>query len=289
MQPQMTTDIASVSTNAEKEFALTAKDFKRLMSLVQAEAGIVMSAGKQSFIHSRLSKRLRELDIDSFSSYISLIESPEGAEERSNTISALTTNVTSFFRERHHFDTVTKDVFLSHNSSETIRIWSAGCSSGAEPYSIAMSSSAASAKLGKKVPVKIIATDIDRKIIAKAKAGRYTEREIEGLSKDELLKYFEREGQQEQRTWTVKPELRACVKYNYLNLMEEWPFRQKLDVIFCRNVVIYFDEPTKQRLYSRFAELLKPGGWLFLGHSERLSGPANAKFTNVGVTSYKLI
>ncbi|MEQ5872908.1 protein-glutamate O-methyltransferase [Sagittula sp. NFXS13] len=270
-----------------RDIPFSDSDFRAISDLAQAEFGLNLAESKKPLVYSRLSKRLKARELDSFPDYLALLKRSEENNERLELISALTTNVTSFFRENHHFEMLRDDGFPSMfdrlKESGRGRIWSAGCSSGQEPYSIAMT-------LLNKMPdaarrnVKILATDIDPKIVARARQGIYPKEEATGIS--ELF----------QKNFTHKTEhdelgmsdtLREIITFAELNLMSDWPFNGPFDAIFCRNVAIYFNQETQQRLWSRFCEMLAPGGLLFIGHSERVTGAATRELTGVGITSYR--
>lgn len=264
-------------------------DFRAIAKLAQDRFGLSLAESKKPLVYSRLSRRLKLRQVQNFSDYLSLLDRAEEEEERLELISALTTNVTSFFREKHHFDTLEQalDDGLSDRikSGGRTRIWSAGCSSGQEPYSIAMT------VLGK-VPdaarkdMRILATDIDPKIVQKARHGVYSAEEASGIPAPLRAKWLSA-ADADGRTYGVSEGLKSLITFNELNLMNEWPFRGPFDAIFCRNVAIYFDPDTQKRLWQRFSAMLSPGGLLFIGHSERVSGPAMQGLTGVGITSYR--
>jgi chemotaxis protein methyltransferase CheR len=256
-------------------------DFQAIAQLAQARFGLSLSDSKKPLVYSRLSRRLKSRQVESFSDYLDLLNKADEEEERLELISALTTNVTSFFREKHHFDTV-GDMLASAlgeraKAGKRVRIWCAGCSSGQEPYSIAMTVLEAIPDAVRK-DVKILATDIDPKIVQKAKRGIYPKEELEGVPPSLRTK------------WT-KPlatdDLRSLITFNELNLMNDWPFHGPFDVIFCRNVAIYFNQQTQQVLWQRFSAMLEQDGVLFIGHSERVSGPALQDLEGIGITSYR--
>jgi len=268
---------------------LTTAQFAQIAEIAKREAGLTLSESKTAMIASRLAKRLRALDLESFDTYCAHLGAGEGAAEITHLISALTTNVTHFFRERHHFGLLREDILpeLRQRAAvgDPVRIWSAGCSDGQEAYSIGITMLDAwpeAARSG----LRILGTDIDTKMIRKAQAGRYPARQLEPVERDLRQRYFgpaESDG-----THSVTSELRAMIRFNNLNLIGPWPMRTRFDVIFCRNVVIYFDAETQNRLWPRFAECLKPGGWLILGHSERVPDTADMPFRAAGRTAYRL-
>ncbi|ADM09575.1 hypothetical protein PB2503_07599 [Parvularcula bermudensis HTCC2503] len=282
----MSASSAATAQVGDKPEDLTSADFKALSDLVYKVAGLCLSDKKKALISSRLSKRLRKTHLQSLGEYIRFIQEPEGRDELSEAISSLTTNVTSFFRENHHFEFLKRDVFSQWSSGRgPLKIWSAGCSRGAEPYSIAMT--AAEFFKTKMPPVKILATDIDGTVLSQAKAGIYDEEEAKSIPPALKRAFMTRSNGPDDDTWQVAPAIRQLVKFNYLNLMDRWPMQGCFDVIFCRNVVIYFDEPTKQKLWGRFHDKIAPGGHMMIGHSERISGPYKDNFIVSGVTTYQ--
>jgi len=272
------------------EFALRAGDFRRIASMIYDDAGIYLSESKATLVYARLAKRLRALMLESFGEYCDLVASPQGRNERYEMLAALTTNVTSFFREGHHFEHLKQCVLPKlldgARKGGSVRFWSAACSSGQEPYSIALTilplmPDAAS------YDVKILATDIDPHIVAKAREGQYNSDALENVPIEARRKYFSRASGSES-LWNISSEVKQLVAFKELNLTRDWPIKKQFDGIFCRNVVIYFDESTQQRIWSRFLPKLRPGGWLYIGHSERVSGPAASELRSDGITSYQL-
>lgn len=269
------------------EYPLTRKDLSDIAAMIYSDAGIALNETKASLVYSRLSKRLRQIGLRSFREYCELVGSASGADERREMLSFLTTNFTRFFRENHHFehlrDEVLPGLVTRAKSGGRVRIWSAGCSDGQEPYSIALT------VLGM-VPnaatydIRILATDIDPKIIAQAKAGIYDEQSIETVTPAMRKQWFTKV---DERRYQVNDQVKQLITFRELNLMAQWPFRGPFDVIFCRNVVIYFDEPTQARIWVRYADLLPPGGHLYIGHSERLSGDGKDRFENTNITTYR--
>ncbi|WP_420549815.1 CheR family methyltransferase [Curvivirga sp.] len=278
----------SVAMEREQEFQFGQADFAKLQSLVYEKTGIVLKDQKKNMVYGRLARRLRTLKLSAFSDYINFIETPAGADEMGNLINAITTNLTKFFREDHHFEhfrsVAMKESFdaLRSGKQKRIRVWSAGCSSGEEPYSIAMSMVSAIPKI-EKLDAKILATDLDTNMLDTGRAGLYKSNCLDTISK-EYTKRFTKivdDGYVQ-----ISPKLRQFIAFKQLNLLHNWPMKGPFDVIFCRNVMIYFDNPTKQRLVDGFASMLRPGGWLYIGHSESLlnqSGP----FKLHGRTTYR--
>jgi chemotaxis protein methyltransferase CheR len=270
----------------EGEYPFTAEDFRRIASMLYEMAGITLTDSKTALVYSRLAKRLRLLGLPNFREYCKLIESPEGVEERHNMLTALTTNVTRFFREPHHFDHFLQHVIEpaldSVRRGARLRIWSAGCSSGQEPYSMALTILSALPD-APSYDVKILATDIDTNVIAKGIAASYAEELVEAIPSNVRSKWMERDPN-DSRSWRMGEAVRSLVAFKPLNLMGDWPMKGPFQAIFCRNVVIYFDEPTQDRIFRRFHGLLTPGGRLYVGHSERVVAPG---FETDGLTTYR--
>jgi len=272
------------------EFPLMRKDLAEIAAMIYSDAGIYLNETKASLVYSRLSKHIRQLGLKDFRSYCDLVSSTAGAAERREMLSYLTTNFTRFFRENHHFDHLRTEVLPGLVSrlkaGGRARIWSAASSDGQEPYSIALTALSVLPNIAD-YDFKILATDIDPKILAAARLGAYDESSLETVSPQMRKQYFQQVVIDGKQKWQVTDPVKRLITYNELNLMANWPFKGKFDVIFCRNVVIYFDEPTQMRIWSRFAELLPEAGHLYIGHSERVSGDAKALFENTGITTYK--
>lgn len=255
-----------------REFKFTDKDFNFIRKLVSDKTGIVLSDAKRVMVYSRLSKRLRLLSVPNFSTYCQLIKDDSG-DEFVNFVNAITTNLTSFFREKHHFDHMVNQLIplwlKTRHVEKRIRIWSAGCSTGEEPYTIAIT-------LLEHFPdihnwdVKILATDLDTNVVAKAKSGIYDSARIEGLPDKLIRKWFKKGKSEQSELVKVHPDVQEFITFKQLNLLEDWPFKGGFDVVFCRNVVIYFNKDTQRVLADRYANMLKDDGTLFLGHSESL-------------------
>ena len=271
------------SSAENKEFQFTQSDFERVRRLIYDRAGIALGTGKQEMVYSRLSRRLRALDIGSFEVYLRELESnPQGREWEEFT-NALTTNLTSFFRESHHFPVLADHV--KTQGSGPIDIWCCASSTGEEPYSIAITMCEAFGTLTP--PVRILATDIDTQVLAKAEAGVYALDRVSALSSDRLKSFFLRGKGPQAGFARVRPELRRLITFRQLNLLEDnWSLKGPFHVIFCRNVMIYFDKPTQGKILSRFSPLLKPAGLLFAGHSENLSF-VTRDFALIGKTVYQ--
>lgn len=261
-------------------------DFNAFARVIHAQTGIVINDGKRSMLVSRLSRRLRKLGLSEFSEYRRLLESGAGDEERRELVSAITTNVTSFFREPVHFDVLkglVPELSERARAGDRIRIWSAGCSSGEEPYSIAMTLAEAWSGV-QAADVRILATDIDPEMVEKARRGIYAPPQNGHPLPAAVSRYTRR---QDNGSFAVDPALRSIIRFEELNLLGAWPFAGSFDVIFCRNVVIYFDAETRLRLWRRFAERLRPGGTLFVGHSERVDADLEPLLQPAGVTQYR--
>lgn len=260
--------------------------YARISSLAKAEAGLVLPASKITMVQSRLRHRMTALGLLGYDDYADFVAGKNGEEERRHMISALTTNVSHFFRENHHFD-MFRDQALpvlqaKARDGQPVRIWSAGCSSGQEPYSIAMLMHSVAPDLIARDTL-ILATDIDPNILAKAEAGHYSDQQIAGIPDELRKKYLKKDDQ----GFTIDPVVKRLVRFRELNLLRDWPMRTRFDVIFCRNVVIYFDAETQDSLWPRFLKALTPQGWFFLGHSERISDRCAPDFTSVGMTAYR--
>jgi len=269
------------------EFLFTAEDFRTIAATLHAAAGIALPESKATLVYSRLAKRLRALGLESFRQYCKLVTGAEGLDERQQMIVALTTNVTRFFREPHHFDHLKERVLppLLANARRggSVRIWSAACSNGQEPYSIALTVLSLMPDAGD-YDVKILATDIDTQMLAEARAGLYSAQIVSAVPGDLRARWFEREGD----SFRVAEPVRRLVTFNELNLIGDWPMRRQFQAIFCRNVVIYFEEETQSKVFSRFVPLMSPEARLYIGHSERVCGPAAARLETDGVTTYRL-
>lgn len=280
----METNLQS-SDGRDREFAFTAKDFERVRQLIYDHAGISLNPSKQDMVYSRLARRLRATGINNFRDYLALLERGDNALEWEAFANSLTTNLTAFFREPHHFPLLAEHV-LKHKGRHPISVWCSASSSGEEPYSIAMTLVDAFGSFTP--PVTILATDIDTNVLAKAEAGVYPLERVEKLSADVVKRFFLK-GVGEQAGYVrVRPELRAMITFRQVNLLSpDWPVRGPLDAIFCRNVMIYFDKETQLKILQRFVPLLQPDGLLFAGHSESFHN-AGHLFRLRGKTVYEL-
>ncbi len=244
--------------------------FEKISQLVYRLTGINLHPGKYELVKARLLKRLRVLGLEDFDVYMEYLESNRANGELMSMIEAMTTNKTNFFREPHHFDYLRRQI-IPGVKNRRIRIWSAGCSSGEEPYSIAIALNEAIQDLVL-WDFRILATDLSSRMLALARKGIYDSKSLQDVSPLSISKYFKCIETNPVRRYQVTQGLRRLVHFARLNLMGEWPMRGDFDVIFCRNVMIYFDEPTRKQLVNRFWKLLRPGGHLFVGHSESLAG-----------------
>ncbi|QQR39336.1 CheR family methyltransferase [Devosia rhizoryzae] len=266
------------------EFSLSEREFARIKARVYTVAGISLSDAKKTLVLSRLSKIVRTLGLQSFDAYVDYLERGGSAQDGQDFVNALTTNLTRFYREDHHFDHLRSYIgtLLSERPRGTrLRIWSAGCSTGQEPYTIGMDLLAAFPDL-RRWDFKILATDIDTAVIAKAAKGVYPESELSGLSA-ERARLFERGSD---GSLIIPAAARELVSFKPLNLIQAWPMKGPFDAIFCRNVAIYFDKPTQGEVFGRFAGMMAPEGFLYIGHSENL-GSGGEGFRLVGKTIYQ--
>lgn len=274
---------------AGAEFEFSDQDFQRVRKLINQVAGISMADGKRELVYSRLSRRLRQLGMQRFDQYCDYVEADNDPAERTEFVNALTTNLTSFFREMHHFDFLAQELLPAlikdrGLSNRRLRIWSAGCSTGEEPYSIAMVVKETLPAVG--WDAKILATDLDSNVLSHAQRGVYEVDRIKDLSEPRRRRWFLKGCGAQSGQVRVVPPVAELITFKQLNLMEEWPMRGVFDLIFCRNVVIYFDKPTQRKLFDRFADRLIEPGHLFVGHSESLF-KVTERFAPLGKTIYK--
>lgn len=259
--------MASAATESIREFAMTDRDFGELREVVHKQTGIYLSDAKRDLVYSRLSRRLRHLNLSDFRTYCEYLRQSE--PELICLTNAITTNLTSFFREPHHFEFLAELLPKLANEKKKLRVWSAGCSTGEEPYSIAMVIRETLPELSR-LDIKILATDLDSDVLAHAAAGVYAFERVASLSSWRLGRWFHKGRETQAGNVKVRPELSTLVRFRQLNLIGVWPMRSAFDVIFCRNVVIYFDKDTQRALFDRYADQMTPGGHLFVGHSESL-------------------
>jgi chemotaxis protein methyltransferase CheR len=243
-------------------------EFRAIATLVTERAGIQLPPGKEGLVRSRLAKRLRALGLGDFKQYIARVTTGGDAAELQQLLDAISTNKTSWWREHAHFDLLAAEVAALPPRREPYTVWSAGCSTGEEPYGLGI---VLSEVLGGPDKARLLATDLSTRVLDKAKAGRYAADELDGVTPARRQQWFTAQDD----GYTVAPALRRMVSFAQLNLMGPWPMRGPFDAIFCRNVMIYFDKPTQGRLVERFRELLRPGGLLCIGHSESLTGLAH--------------
>jgi chemotaxis protein methyltransferase CheR len=273
---------------AAQEFVLTDSEFDRLRAVVHRHTGISLSDAKRELVYGRLARRLRKLKLASFAEYCTLVEEKTG--ELQELTNAITTNLTSFFREDYHFAHLATEVLpeleRERAESQRIRLWSAGCSSGEEPYSLAVILNEALAHLSH-WDIKLLATDIDSQMIAAAEEGVYGSDRLKGLAADRLARWFP-QAVDRPDCRAASAELKRLITFRRLNLMDSWPMKGPFDIIFCRNVIIYFDKDTQHELLERMAGLQRPGGWLFVGHSENLFNVTHS-YKLVGRTTYRRV
>jgi chemotaxis protein methyltransferase CheR len=287
MLPSQLREALSATTRV-REFAFGNEDFEALRKLVKELTGINLSDQKRELVYGRLARRLRALHLRSFAEYRDLLAS-DGGKEIAEFCNAITTNLTSFFRESHHFDYLRDHVLLpraaERGASRRLRIWSAGCSTGEEPYSLAMT-------ILENVPdlrswdIKILATDLDSDVLGRAQRGVYAADRVRPLGPQRLSRFFVERRGRDGPAYEVTPELMSLITFKQLNLMHSLPMKGPLDVIFCRNVVIYFDKDTQRELFARVAYLQRPGDLLFLGHSESLF-KVSESYSPIGKTVYR--
>lgn len=274
----------SLGEFATREFPMTNHDFERIKEITLALSGITLTDHKRNMVYGRLSRRLRRLDVACFADYCDLLEASD-EQERTEFINAITTNLTSFFREGHHFDYLKSHVLpklISANAKQRkIRLWSAGCSTGEEPYSIAMVVSSMPQIKG--WDVKILATDLDTNVVQHAKEGIYLAERAEGIP--EHYRRFLRVDKSRENV-KVCSQVQDLIAFKSLNLLDDWPMKGLFDVIFCRNVVIYFNADTQRVLFDRYANILASDGMLFIGHSESLHN-ISQRFKPLGRTIYQ--
>lgn len=272
----------------DKEFDFTDNDFAQVKTLVYGFAGIDLNDSKRNLVYNRLAKRIRFLEMNSFSEYLKFVKA-QGEAEFVHLINAITTNLTFFFRENHHFEylanTIIPSLLEKNRASKKIRIWSAGCSTGEEPYSIAV-------VLKETVPsdwdARVLATDLDTNVVQTAQDGVYKIDRLKGVSESRVKRWFMKGSGNREGFVKVKSDLQQIIDFGQINLMNEWPIKETIDVIFCRNVVIYFDKTTQAKLFDRYANLLTDNGHLLVGHSESLYKVSD-RFKLLGQTIYQKI
>lgn len=275
----------------DSRLTITDEEFRQLREFIHAHSGIALSDHKRALVCSRLAKRLRLHDLGHYSDYYRLLteNDPEGIE-RMAMINSITTNKTDFFREPHHFHFLAEQVFPAYkqnpNRERPLRMWSAASSTGEEAYSLAMTALEAMPSFNEK-DIRILATDIDTDVLSRAASGVYSRAQARQIPEALLRRYFLRGQGAHEGEVMAKPLLKSLIYFHWLNLQEDpWPMQEKFDVIFCRNVLIYFDKPTQQKLFQRMAGALKKDGYLMLGHSEAMHGWSNI-FKPVGHSIYQ--
>jgi chemotaxis protein methyltransferase CheR len=269
----------------EREFVFEEEDFEAISALVKSLTGINLTRQKRELVYGRLAVRLRAMGLRTFRDYRRIVA--EDVQEQIRMCNAITTNLTYFFREPHHFEHLRDQVLPAHcerAKQRRLRVWSAGCSSGEEAYSIAM-------VLLESLPqpqnwnVRVLATDLDSDMLETAVAGEYAADRVKGLSETRLRRFFTEHKDQGSTSYVIRPEVRRMVTFKKLNLMQPLPMAGPLDVVFCRNTVIYFDKDTQRDLFARIAPLQRPGDLLYLGHSESLLSVSN-DYESIGHTTY---
>lgn len=250
---------------------LSEREFLEIRELAYRIFGLDLKPGKEALVNARLARRVQEMGLGSLAEYVEAVKADRTGEELERLINALTTNHTSFLREPQHFALLREAVLPPLAGKGPIRIWSAGCSTGEEPYTILFTAAEAlgAERIG---ALQLLATDISTRVLERAQAGIYPKERLEGLPPGWAQRFFQRGEGRWEGSVRVKPEWRARVEFRRLNLMEDFGYLPRFHVIFCRNVMIYFDKPTQERLVRRFEERLEPGGWFLIGHSEGLMG-----------------
>ena len=281
--------VTTVEIAASEDLAFDQRDIKILTDIVRARAGIVLGEHKKSMMYSRLVRRVKELGLHSFSSYCSLLISRDGEAEIDVMLNCISTNLTSFFRESHHFTHLRNNVFkplvesARKGGRKRIRIWSAGCSTGEEPYSIAMVMHASIRDLSR-WNARILAIDLDTNVLKTARSGTYREADTHNIPPS-LKERFLVEGSEygDVGRAVMHPDLKKLISFKRLNLLEDWPFAGPFDAIFCRNVMIYFDGETRRKLVEGYHDKLRPDGFLYIGHSESLAATDQFKLHDLTV------
>lgn len=249
---------------------LRGEDFRQIQTMAHEIFGLDLKSGKEALVSARLGKRVRDLGLDDIAEYLRVVKADTTGIELARLIDALTTNFTSFLRENQHFDLLREKVFPALAGRASFQIWSAGCSTGEEPYTILFTAAEA---LGDRAgALKLMATDISTRALEAAQAGIYAAERLKDMPPHWPKRFFQRGTGQNTGSVRVQQEWRSRISFSRLNLMEDFSHLPKCSVIFCRNVMIYFDKPTQERLVRRFAAQLEPGGWLLIGHSEGLMG-----------------
>lgn len=276
----------ATASSAGPDFLLTDHDFSKIRTLIHQRAGIALSTQKRQMVYSRLARRLRELRLTEFATYLRFLEADPNGDEWQQFTNALTTNLTAFFREAHHFPVLAEH---AKKCTKPMSVWCSAASTGEEPYSIAMTLIEALGDRAAGAAASVMATDIDTQVLAKAQAGIFTLEQVSKLSPARLKRFFLKGAGAQAGKVRIRPEVAAMVKFEQLNLLDaKWALREPFDAIFCRNVMIYFDKPTQGRILERFAPLMKPHGLLFAGHSENFSFASDILRLK-GQTVYELV
>lgn len=271
----------------ERDFVMFPEDFEYLRKLAYDFTGIVLADHKKDMVYSRLARRLRALNLSTFKQYCDVLDG-NNTKEHSEFINAITTNLTAFFRENHHFEylkgTVLPELVKKHPGHHKLRVWSCASSTGEEPYSIAIS--LLESQLPRSWDIKILATDLDSNVLQKGKDAIYEQDRVNTLNEQRIKQFFLQENST--RRVKVKQNVRDLISFKRLNLLEAWPMKMKYDIVFCRNVVIYFNKETQKVLFENIANMMNVGGYLFIGHSESLNNICN-RFELVGRTIYRKV
>ena len=270
-----------------REFPMTDENFAVIAKVAYQYTGIKLPNEKRQMIYSRIARRIRVLGLEGFDQYCLLIVDRQH-EEFNEFVNAITTNLTSFFREIHHFEYLESTLFplfRKDKGKRKLRIWSAGCSTGEEPYSIAITM-LQSFGLSSGWDLKILATDLDSNVVTTGRNGVYDDDRVSGIDPELVEKWFKPSPDGSQ--YKVVQQAKKLIQFNRLNLLDSWPMKNKFDIIFCRNVVIYFDKPTQKKLFDRYADKLTDGGYLIIGHSESLNKLTD-RFESIGKTIYRKI
>ncbi|MCL4758933.1 MAG: chemotaxis protein CheR [Rhodocyclaceae bacterium] len=280
--PRGLPEVRPLAATRDREFEFSEADFERIRKLIYEHAGIALPAAKHDMVYSRLTRRLRACGDTSFSQYLARLDRDRNEWEAF--VNSLTTNLTSFFRESHHFD-ILAERLKKIGSGRTITIWCCAASTGEEPYSLAMTACDAFRTLSP--PVRIVASDVNTTVLAHGQRGEYGADRVEKLRAEQIQQYFVRTSGVGQEGYRVRPELQRLITFRRINLLEQaWPVQGPLDAIFCRNVMIYFDKPTQYTILKRFVPLLRPDGAMFAGHSESFIHAADL-FRPLGRTVYQ--
>ena len=273
-----------------REFAFSDEDFNALRALVKEHTGIHLTDQKRELVYGRISRRLRALDLNNFRDYRGLLSDANGSE-MVEFCNAITTNLTSFFRESHHFDYMREQILAPRiadpRASRRLRIWCAGCSSGEEPYSLAMTIRETIPDAGR-WDIRVLATDLDSEVLARGERGLYAADRVRDMSPTRVARFFRETRHNGNPAYEVTPDLRQLISFKQLNLMTPFPMKGPLDAIFCRNVVIYFDKDTQRELFARMSRLQLPGSILFLGHSESMF-KVSTDYSLIGKTIYRRV